>query len=474
MDMDQQKPQLEPAQPRRRWRRAAVATTVLGGMLFSGFTVLPTAVMNSAHRDNLLNERFAEYGVKATSGAASGSWVTPVSMQNVVFEDETGQVKVSIREVRTSRTILGLMTNGGDLGTITLIEPKIQIRLDDDGKLPPKLQQKGDSFRDPTKDKPAFAVEIQNAEFVLSVPWRPLPIVDLDQINVSAAVTNETDGRFLTVQPVQLLDHEPLSELHTEQNLAMIAPVLSQSTELDGEVSVRLDGLRMQLDDAENSQMLIAGEAVFHSVESRLKKEWVSQISKLAGHLTGTSVPDRLQIVRDSRVAFQVDDHGIHHQGLVFLLPEIAQYMSIESSGMVGLDESLDLSLNIQLPQLAPKNPMLAAFSKLVRLPFMLSVKGTVSEPVLVTPPGFSMVDQLAENLNPGGASQPPAVSRAVMDLIGLVSQPEGDETSDSVVGGILNIIRSAKATQKDTDAGAEFKAPKEKRPRKQRRRRQL
>ncbi len=453
-----------------------MATTVLGGMLFSGFTILPTAVMSSAHRDAMLNERFEKLGITAKSETGGGSWVTPVTMNNVVFKDETGQVEVTIREVRTSRTISGLLMHGGDLGKITLVDPVIHIALDEDGRLPPKLRagdrqgNRNDDSLWTGKDQPAFAVEVQNAEFVLSVPWRPVPIVELDNLNASLAVTNEDEGRFLQIDPVQLLDHEPLSELHTEQNLALIAPVLSQSTELAGDVSVRLEGVRARLDGADKPQIPIAGEAVFHSVEARLKKEWVTQISQLTGRIAGTSVPDRLEIVRDSLVAFQVDDRGIHHQGLVFLLPEIASNLNIESSGMVGLDESLDLALSVQFPQFATETPFLAAFSKLTRLPFHLSVVGTVSEPKLVSPPGFSMLDQMAQSVDPNASTQPPSVPAAVMDLIGSASNPDSGEATEGVVGGILNIIRSAKSAKENSDP----KPPKVKRSRKNRERSQL
>ena len=192
MDMENEDPQPKAAtqpKPSRPWRRAAVATTVLGGMLFSGFSVLPTAVMNSAHRDSMLNERFEKFGITATSQAGSGSWISPATMQNVVFKDETGQVEITIREIRTSRSIFGLLMNGGDLGTITLINPTIRVSLDNDGRLPPKLRGDLDDASDSEEGKLAFALEIVRAALGPTLAGRLIPVEEPGRQQASAAVT---------------------------------------------------------------------------------------------------------------------------------------------------------------------------------------------------------------------------------------------------------------------------------------------
>lgn len=451
----------------RRWRRAVVATSVLGGMLFSGIAILPIAVLNSSHRDALLNSRFEKHGLTVASESAVGSWVTPISLRNIAIIDESGQIQCTIREVQTSRTILGLLAHGGDLGTITFVEPVLHVTLDENGRLPPRLLTPDESDEDPAEaadaagSRPSVAFEVAGGAFVLSVPWRPMPIVEVDGLNVSAAVTNRPDGRWLTVSPVQIFDHERLSESHTEQNLALIAPVLSQSTSLTGEVSVFLNGLEVLLDGDEDPVIPISGAATFHTVEARLKKDWATQLSQLAGRTVGARIPDRLQIVRDSQVAFEVDEIGIHHHGLAFLLPEIAPDLSIESSGTVGLDERLNLALSVQLPQLLPQNPLMAALSRFARFPLRLQVQGTVDDPKLVTPPGFSLVDQLAQNADPEGFTpEPPPVSTSVLELIDAAASSNPDRAADGIVGGIFNIIRSAQKAKADAP-------PQEPRPKK-------
>ncbi|MCP4507664.1 MAG: hypothetical protein GY826_14895, partial [Fuerstiella sp.] len=316
------------------------------------------------------------------AAAGAGGWLTPVVFEQVSVSDEAGQIHGTIRQIHTSISLFSILTGDGDLGTITLTEPDFQVALDEDGNL---SLQTSDGPQEPMTRDVAF--EIINGALQLSVPWRTLPIVDVDDLDIAGAVTNEPDGRWLSLQPAQIFAHERLSETHTEQNLALIAPVLSQSTTLSGDVSVLLHSTHIQLDGGDASQFSIGGEAVFHTVNARLKQDWVSQISRLVGQASGNAVPDRLEIARNSSVAFEVDSIGIHHSGLAFLLPEIADQMLIESSGMVGLDETLDLALQVQLPLIAPSSPFMAFISKLTLAPITLQVKGTVSEPQLIGPP---------------------------------------------------------------------------------------
>ena len=210
----------------------------------------------------------------------------------------------------------------------------------------------------------------------------------MSDVDISGAVASDDSGRWLTVDPIVIFDRAPLSDLHTEQNLALVAPVLSQATSLTGRVSARLEGIKMQLDDENASPYPIRGQATLHSVRADLKKEWAVQVSRMIGRATGASGSSRLQIADESTVDFEINEQGIYHHGLAFLLPDLAGNMHVESSGLVGLDESVDLTLGIQLPQLLPQSAFTAVLSKMFRNTLQLKVEGTITEPKLVTPTG--------------------------------------------------------------------------------------
>ncbi|MEZ6128369.1 MAG: hypothetical protein R3C59_06785 [Planctomycetaceae bacterium] len=436
----------------RQWRRAIVTTSVVCGMLFSVVAVAPTAVMNSSYRNSLLNQRLQERGLTAVSAAGSGSWLTPIQFHDLTIEDETGSIRCSIRSVQTSKSLIGLILNGGDLGTFTIVEPAVSLALDDNGNLPEALTRKSP---DPLPDDaiPDMAFVVQDAALTLTAPWRPVPIVEVQQLDLSGNITTDNEGRWLTLDPVQIFDHEILTDAHTQQNVALIAPVLSKTTALQGEVSVRLDGFRHRLDAQTPGPVPIAGVATFHSVEAKLRPDWAAQVTQFIGGATGQQVPQRLEVVRDSSVAFHVDDDGVHHEGLALLLPELGSRMQIESSGVVGLDERLDLKFRLHFPQSLPGSGLFTGIvSKMLSGPMTLFVKGTVSEPKLEAPPGFSVVDQLSHNLDPNSGDSPPSVVESVMKLVGSAASPD-PQSGEKITGSILNMIQAARQAKAAREA---------------------
>lgn len=446
MDTEKTDNSIAPATQKMGWRRAVVATSVLGGMLFSGAVVLPVAVMKTAYRDSVLNARLEKFGLTAESGSGSGSWFTPIEFKDVRISDESGRLRLDVKTLSMSKSLAGYLVNRGDLGRVAIVQPTLTATLDENGSLPLKVMP-GSSVL----DKLDVQFDVQNAAMVLKADYREIPYIDLKHIDINGAITTTEKGRWLTIDSTKIFDHESLTELHTEQNLALIAPVLSQSTSLTGQVSVNLEPVRIRLDDDSASPLLIRGTAVFHAVDARLKSQWVSAISQMLGRVAGKNVPDRLQITRDSAVAFSVDSKGIRHHGMVFLLPDMAMRMQIESSGIVGLDETLDLVLALQLPQIAPSGPVMSVLAKMVSNPFQLQIKGTVTEPQLVTPPGFSLVDQLSLNVAPETyTDEPQRVSSAVMELIRNVSSSKPGTVSEELPGGILGLIRSIQKAKQD------------------------
>lgn len=481
--MDAEKPQTTTARPqsKRRWRRAMVATTVVGSMVLSGLGLLPSAVMKSSHRDRLLNERVAKFGLTATSGSGSGGWLTAIAFHDVEFRNTDGQFVCKIKTLQLSKSLLSLLVSERDLGTLTVVQPDVYVRLNEDGSWPLDLKShkpddadadSEEAAREREKNRWDIAFDVQNAGFVLEVPWREMPIVEIAGVDVLGAVTTQEDGRWLNIEPIELFDRQPLSEAHTEQNLALVAPILSQTTSLRGEISARLDAISMRLDDDQSSPYPIRGQVALHNVEAELKKEWAIQVSQAIGQLTRRDVPSRLQIVQESTIDFEVNEQGIYHEGLAFLLPDVMGTTTVHSSGLVALDDSLDLTLSVQLPQMFTRNSFLSALTKMVSKPLVFRVEGTTENPKLVTPPGMGLTDQLAGNLDPQNAgTPPPSVQGAVMDLFGSAASPDGQQSADGIASGVLNIIRAAQEARKDEPANSSRPSREERREERKRRR---
>ena len=429
------------------WRRAIVASSLLFAIVGTAVVCTPAIVTQTALRNQLLGDSFDGLGLTSVVSDASGGWLKPVVMQGIELKDAQGRTVCRIREIRTSKGFLGFLSGDTDLGQLTLVEPDTEIHLNEDGSWPLPFPA--------TPSTVTCSFLIEQGKFKLVVPWRPTPIVELSGLNMSGAVAKDPSGqRMLTVDPFQLFDHEQISEVHSQQNLAMIAPVLSQSTELRGSASVWIDEIRMPLDgvvgEATPTPFPINGRAQFHSLGARLKSELVRQLAMLGGQSTAARLPDRLEIIRDSEVAFSINELGIHHQGMTFLLPELAQGFVARTSGTIAMDEGLDLLLTVQLPQPSSaqlQNPTLALLSQLAKQPIQLVIKGTVSNPVLQASPDFALLDELSRRMAPEQHfEQPKPVTQAMFELIEGVSQADKEKAQADLPGGIFNLIRSIKA----------------------------
>ena len=63
-----------------------------------------------------------------------------------------------------------------------------------------------------------------------------------------------------------------------------------------------------------------------------------------------SSHPSVIRLVEDAEIHFQLRDGRLHHEGLRVGFPEIDPDLVVSSRGSIGLDETLDLHL--ELPRL--------------------------------------------------------------------------------------------------------------------------
>lgn len=444
--------------PPRNWRRAKVTASVLLAMVFSGFAITPTVMMNSAYRDQILNNALKEKGLTATTESGSGSWLTSMQLTGLHITDATGSVDVRIQSITTDRSLLSLMMKPKNLGLVTVENPVIQLALDENGELPESLRQsEADSneseVESDAKDRPNIGFDIRNAAVNVTVPWREVPIVEVDQLSVRGAVaTNDVGERWLDLDAVQVFDHETLSDLHTQQNLALIAPILSKTTKLDGEFSLRIDPIHHQLNSKNDVPIDLTGYATLHSVRANLTQDWAQQLGQMVGQSGSRTGAGGLEVVRDSRVDFAMIEEGIYHEGFAFVLPQTLGQTQIASSGVVGFDETVDLDFRVQLPTPGFGGALMSGLSRMLSGPLVMKVTGTISDPQLAPPPGFGIADQLSENIRPGSSAQPaPPMKDTVMDLIGTSARGSADPAGD-IAGGILNMIRAARDAKQNSD----------------------
>ncbi|MCA9066228.1 MAG: hypothetical protein KDA96_24340, partial [Planctomycetaceae bacterium] len=248
-----------PDQPHRkpgRWRRAFVVSTVVAGLALVTVLSGPLIVLKTPLRSMVLDQAFSHYGLSTACKSADGGWRSPLIFHDVEILDPENRFQCRIQEVSLARGVWGILFHNGSLGTVTLTEPRIELHADDEGRLP-VLQSE-------TPSHLQYSFDIEQGALKVIVPWRELPIVDVEHLAIHGRMDADDQGvRTLTVEQFQVFDHEPLSDAHSSQNLALIAPVLSQSTQISGSASAWVDELKIRISpDGQNvSPFPIRGRA---------------------------------------------------------------------------------------------------------------------------------------------------------------------------------------------------------------------
>ena len=426
-------------------RRAIVGIPLLGGLLTLGGVVFPFLALGSSLRDGSLKDAVGQSGWSVQSASATGGWFEPVTFFDVRVSDSENRLEARIAELRTNCTLADMFVGGPERRKVTLVRPSIVIKISEGGEWP--SCSAGSSRR-------AIDFFVEQGALKITSPLRRIPIIEVAGCKMAGSVgPDESGASWLEVEPMQVFDHEPVSDSQCEQNLALIAPILAQSTAVSGSASVWLDRVRIPIDGRQSSPFPIRGRAEFHSLEAKLRNGWARQLSGLGGAFSGVELPEQISMLEKSTVDFEVTEKGVHHKGTTFLLPEMSSEFKVVSSGTVYLDETLDLELSVELPVPADdERPVLQLLRGFSSSPVVLAVKGTVSSPVVGLPVGLDFLGEISRRVTPAQYTKEPAgVPTAISDLIQDVVKPDSDgrEKKKNLAGSILNLIRAVEKQRK-------------------------
>lgn len=439
------------SRPSRAARRLGLRVALPALLLAVAIAFAPALLVHTSARNSLLAAAIHSDTLTAVAGSADGGWFRPLVFRNLLLLDANGQVSCRIGRLETSKGLLAYLLDGSSPLHLAVHDAALKVDLNADGSWPECGDQGHSNSR--------LTWSIRNGAFQLNAPWRPLPIVDLDRLRLDGRIGPDADGyRQLTVEPFTVLDRAAISDNHASQNLALIAPILSRTTRIEGSASVHFEAIEVLLDGpSANSPFSLRGHAEFHTLEASLREDFPGQLSQLIP-ASGLQTPRRLAVLEQTNVRFEVTAKGIRHDGMVVLLPELARNLQVTSSGTIGLDEQLKLDLTINLPQLPAtstsddgEEPVAALLAGLAREPFRLEVTGTVSAPLFSLPPGISPASELLRRLAPEVSdSAPPSVPSAVSGLIRSIGREDRSEVTRQLPGSIINLIRAVDRSARD------------------------
>jgi hypothetical protein len=378
----------------------------------------------------------------ATVDKASFGWFSPLKLEQLEILRDDAQMRVSVDRFTAEKSWLNLAIDAPDLGTLHLDQPLVEVVLDKEGISKPK-----DATKQPKQT--FFTAVVRSAGFKLLSPQSGKPVIDLAGISTTASIQPGEDGRLLVIQPVKVLDHDELTPELCGQGLQLVAPILSDATRVEGEISFAMDQFQLLLDTSDKDLLAkntnIRGTVELHSVEAGLKNPLLVGLVGAVSKLSGRQIPSRISVAEDTRVAFRVDQGRVYHEGMTFMLPELSSELTIRTSGFVGLDESLDLEVVVPVPSDLLRQRPLA--ESLAGKSLQLRVTGTIDKPKIRLENSAGLLSGVSSLLRRGqgnsdAAGGEPPMADAIIDLFGGLSrdvQP-GDEAP---AGALLERLRA-------------------------------
>ena len=179
---------------------------------------------------------------------------------------------------------------------------------------------------------------------------------------------------MLLVHPKELvIDRVQLTPDICAGMLRYVAPVIAGATAAEGSFSLALDGAQLPLNDMQRGSL--AGQLKIHTVKIR----GTSLLFELIGQVL--EGPPEAQLMSNSSVSFQMSDGRIHHRGARVTFPAMPGFW-VETSGSVGMDQSLSLIAEMPIPPkwLAQAGPAAAA---LAQQTLKIPVGGTLMKPTV-------------------------------------------------------------------------------------------
>jgi hypothetical protein len=217
-------------------------------------------------------------------------------------------------------------------------------------------------------------IAVEGGSLVLRQPNRKEPIIAAHGINLNMQVETTAKGRVLVVEPVEVFKKTKLDLGVANSLMKYISPDVHSDRQVTGEISLSLSKVRVPLgltEEEEFKQLEAEGKLTLHQVSSEVKSPLWQGLIRFVADVNGKKPANVIRLVEESEIHFQVRDGRFHHDGHRIGFPEIDPALVISSHGSIGIDESLDLSL--EMPRLRK--------DKRGKGPLQCHATGTIREP---------------------------------------------------------------------------------------------
>ena len=403
------------------------------GLIFVGLLFIvafgPNIASHEPFRSWVLKKVFPGVQGTVTCSDASFGWFSPVVLYDLRIgrseNNEAGKQPskkippvIAVQKIAGNRPLWELLLDKSKPGDFAIEKPAINVVVTDsgsnlDGVFAPRKQQT-ESQREALK-RLTTGIRIDGAELSVAGPriphgWKIGPLDAAFEIK---------DG-LLDLEPAVLFDHARLTPRVSQDFLRFVAPILADATTVDGEFSLKLDAWKVPLYAPKKTTG--SGLLEINSLDVGAGP-LVGEIAKLL------RLSPRILVVKDSPVKFYMKDERIHHVDLTFYIEGV----KVRTQGSVGLDETLDMMVDIPVPKhLLGDGPLATALAKqTVQIP----IGGTLAKPQIdSTRLGGSiqsLVRGTVKSMAKDDVSQAEGFLKGLIDRATVAKPAPGDKSED-------------------------------------------
>lgn len=271
-----------------------------------------------------------------------------------------------------------IVTSRGSVGLDETIELEMELPRLDKAKAaqegPVRCRITG------TVSKPVLAVE--NASLVVRLPQHELPLLDIDSVDLNMQVETVDGAHALVAAPFKIFDQRHIVAAKSDQLLSLLAPTLGELTDLEGEITLTIEKLRIPL--GESGEQLVknlelSGRLQLHDVSTTIETPLATTVVKALAQLYEQDSPEVARVIKDADVPFQLREGRLYQEEMRIGFPDISAELMGTLSGSVGLDKTLDLRLEVPSVLSKIQSDSQASKAEVINM----KITGTIDDPIV-------------------------------------------------------------------------------------------
>lgn len=223
---------------------------------------------------------------------------------------------------------------------------------------------------------------VKNASLVVRLHESELPLLDIDSVDLKMQVETREDGQTLVADPFKIFDQHRIVAARSDQLLSLLAPSLGDLTDVEGEITLTIEEFRAPLGRPRAElirDLVLAGRFQLHDVSTTIETPLASTVVKALANLYEKDPPEVARVIKDADVPFQLRDGRLYQDEMRIGFPDISPELMGKLRGSVGLDRTLDLTLEVPSVLSRIQNASEKVKAEMIRM----KITGTIDDPLV-------------------------------------------------------------------------------------------